>query len=252
MLVKSFFFHENPILLDFIAKKFVLLQNYPILLEFCGKIKLYYLGGLMHPILKFCKLPYVDKGSLFPFLREYTNPNDFISRLVKNGELIRLKNGFYLISELIESQPIPYEQIANQLYGPSYVSLEWALSYYGLIPEGVCAVTSVSFIRSKNFKTPVGEFSYQRLSLAKFSIGQLLGTNTLGNFLIASPEKALADLVYFKSKHMKAEDLLVDLLEGRRIDLEKLRNLNKSHLIEIKNAYKSQSVNTLVEVLGLL
>jgi len=206
----------------------------------------------MHPILKFCKLPYVDNGSLLPFLRGYSNPNDFLSRLVKNGELIRLKNGFYLITELIENQPIPYEQIANQLYGPSYISLEWALSYYGLIPEGVYAITSVSLIRSKNFKTRIGEFYYQQLSLPKFSIGQSLGTNAIGNFLIASPEKALADLVYFKSKNLKAEELLVDLVEGRRIDLEKLKNLDKSHLLEIKTAYKSQSVNALVEVLGLL
>ncbi len=206
----------------------------------------------MHPILKFCKLPYVDNGSLLPFLRGYSNPNDFLSRLVKNGELVRLKNGFYLIPELIEHQPIPYGQIANQLYGPSYVSLEWALSYYGLIPEGVYAITSVSLIRSKKFKTGIGEFYYQQLSLPKFSIGQSLGTNILGNFLIASPEKALADLVYFKSKHLKAEDLLADLEEGRRIDLDKLRTFNKSHLLEIKTAYKSQIVNTLVEVLGLL
>ncbi|MBM3207781.1 MAG: hypothetical protein FJZ57_04155 [Chlamydiae bacterium] len=166
--------------------------------------------------------------------------------------MIRLKNGFYLITELIENQPIPYEQIANQLYGPSYISLEWALSYYGLIPEGVYAITSVSLIRSKNFKTRIGEFYYQQLSLPKFSIGQSLGTNAIGNFLIASPEKALADLVYFKSKNLKAEELLVDLVEGRRIDLEKLKNLDKSHLLEIKTAYKSQSVNALVEVLGLL
>ena len=88
--------------------------------------------------------------------------------------------------------------------------------------------------------------------MPKFSVGQSLGSNILGNFLIASPEKALADLVYFKSKHLKAEDLLADLVEGRRIDLDKLRTLNKSHLLEIKTAYKSQIVNTLVEVLGLL
>lgn len=206
----------------------------------------------MNPILKFCKLPYVDNGLLLPFLNGYTNPNDFLSRLVKQGELIRLKNGFYLISELIENQPIPYEQIANQMYGPSYVSLEWALSFYGMIPEGVYSITSVSLIRSKNFKTPVGEFSYQQLSLPKFSIGQSLGKNMIGNFLIASPEKALADLVYFKCKHMKAEELLVDLVEARRIDLETLKNLNNSHLAEIKTSYKSQSVHTLVEVTGLL
>ncbi|MEI8329233.1 MAG: hypothetical protein WCG14_04470 [Chlamydiia bacterium] len=206
----------------------------------------------MHPILRFCKLPYIDSGSLLPFLKEYTNPNDFLSRLVKNGDLIRLKNGFYLIPELIENQLIPYEQIGNQLYGPSYISLEWALSYYGMIPEGVYGVTSVSFLRSKIFKTPVGEFSYEHLSLPKFSCGQSLGKNGLGNFLIATPEKALADLVYFKSKKMTPNDLMIDLVEGRRIDIDQLKKLNKGYLLEIKTAYKSQNINALVEVIGLL
>ncbi|NBO24527.1 MAG: hypothetical protein EBU93_04770 [Chlamydiae bacterium] len=206
----------------------------------------------MHPALRFYKLSYIDSQSLLPLLRDYTNPNDFLSRLVKSGQLIRLKNGFYLISELIENQPIPFEQIGNQLYGPSYISLEWALSYYGLIPEGVYKVTSVSFLRSKTFKTPVGEFDYKHLSISKFAIGQALGKNQTGNFLIATPEKALIDLVYFKCKKMNAEDLMIDLVEGRRIDIDRLKNLNKAHLLEIKNDYKSQIVNTLVEVIGLL
>ena len=109
----------------------------------------------MHPALRFCKLPYIDSEALLPLLRDYTNPNDFLSRLVKRGELIRLKNGFYLISELIENQPIPFEQIGNQLYGPSYISLEWALSYYELIPEGVYTVTNVSFLRQRAGKPAV-------------------------------------------------------------------------------------------------
>jgi len=206
----------------------------------------------MHPILGFCKLPYIDRSTLAPFLQRYTNPDDFLSRLVKKGDLIRLKNGFYLISDLIENQQIPYEQISNQLYGPSYVSLEWALSYYQMIPEGVFTVTSVSILRSKNFKTPICEFEYFHLSMPKYRCGQSIEKNSIGNFLIATPEKALADLVFFKSKNLNAKELMVDLVESRRIDIDKLRNLNKNHLLEIKNAYRSKSVNTLVEVIGLL
>ncbi|MCB1148794.1 MAG: hypothetical protein KDK48_01395, partial [Chlamydiia bacterium] len=98
----------------------------------------------MHPILKFSRTAYVEAQQLMPLLMDYKNPRDFISRLVKEGELIRLKNGFFVITDKIKESQAPYEQIANLLYGPSYLSLEWALAYYGMIPEGVYVVTSVS------------------------------------------------------------------------------------------------------------
>lgn len=59
----------------------------------------------MHSILRFAKTAYVESQNLKPFLGEYTNPDDFISRMVKRGELIRLKNGFFLIAEKIEEAP---------------------------------------------------------------------------------------------------------------------------------------------------
>ncbi len=163
-----------------------------------------------------------------------------------------MKNGFYLIADLLEGQSVPYEQIANQLYGPSYLSLEWALSYYGMIPEGVYAVTFVTCARTKNFKTILAEFQYQHLSMSRFSCGQTLVQNLIGNYLIAAPEKAIVDLVYFKCKNMSAEDLKTDLIESKRIDVDKLKKLNKEHLLDVKNIYKSKSVNTLIEVIGLL
>ena len=78
--------------------------------------------------------------------------------MVKNEELIRLKNGFYLIADKIRQGPntiIPYEQVANLLYGPSYVSLEWALSFYGMIPERVHTITSMTLGRNKEYHTPI-------------------------------------------------------------------------------------------------
>ena len=98
----------------------------------------------MHALLWFAKTAYVESHNLKALLSNYTNPDDFISRMVKAGELIRLKNGFFLIAEKIEESPVPYEQIANLLYGPSYISFEWALSFYKMIPEGVDVVTLFS------------------------------------------------------------------------------------------------------------
>jgi predicted transcriptional regulator of viral defense system len=206
----------------------------------------------MNSLLDFAKTAYIEAHNLKPFLRDYTNPDDFISRLVKSGKLIRLKNGFFLIAEKIKKNPIPYEQIANLLYGPSYISFEWALSFYGMIPEGVYVVTSVSTGRSKSFTTPVGTFDYTYLNHDRYSIGIDQSENQTGRFLIATPEKALVDLIHFKSKSLEGKDLIVDLIEARRIDLHDLKNLNKKLILEISEQYRSKTIRNLVNVLGML
>lgn len=206
----------------------------------------------MHPILKFSELAYLETQHLVPLLKDYKNPQDLIFRLVKKKELIRLKKGFFVIADKIKEMPPPYEQIANLLYGPSYVSFEWALSFYGMIPEGVYVITSVSVNRSKTFKTPLATFDYTYLSPSRYAVGIEQGKNSAGNFLIATPEKALADLVHFKSAKLDKKDLLKDLIEGRRIDAKELSKLNKKHLMDIADRYRSQAVTTLTSTLGLI
>ena len=206
----------------------------------------------MHPVLRNFQTAYVETQNLLPFLSDYTNPRDLISRMVKNGELIRLKNGFFVIAEKIKDSPAPFEQIGNLLYGPSYVSLEWALSHYGMIPEGVYVVTSVTTSQSKNYSTPIGTFDYTYLSQSRYAIGIDQQENSAGRYLIATPEKALADLIHFKSRNLKKSDLLIDLIEGRRIDEDVLKGLNKKHMQEIADRYRSRSVHELSSALGLL
>lgn len=206
----------------------------------------------MHPILTFAETAYIKAQNLLPLLSEYTNPHDFLARLVKKGELIRLKNGFFVIAEKIKKSPVPYEQIGNLLYGPSYLSFEWALAYYGMIPEGVYVVTSASAIKSKDFTTPLGTFQYTHLSHSRFAVGIDQKENFSGRFLIATPEKALADLIHFKSKGLEPKDMLIDLIEGRRIDEDVLKGLDKKHLLEIAEKYRSKTVKNLIHALGLL
>ena len=203
----------------------------------------------MHPILRFAKTAYIESQHLKPLLRNYTNPDDFISRMVKSKELIRLKNGFFLIAEKIKEKSVPYEQVANLLYGPSYVSFEWALSYYQMIPEGVYVVTSAAAVRSKIFKTSVGTFEYIGLSHHRYAMGIDQKENSEGRFLIATPEKALADSVHLKSKNLEGKGLLADLIEGRRIEQGCLKRLNKKHLFEIANNYRSRTVMNLAKVI---
>lgn len=206
----------------------------------------------MNPILRFAKTAYVESHNLKPLLRGYTNPDDFLSRLVKSGELIRLKNGFFLIAEKIEESSVPYEQIANLLYGPSYISFEWALSYYQMIPEGVYVVTSTSATKSKIFRTPIGTFDYTYLSHQRYAIGIDQKENASGRFLIATPEKALADLIHLKCQKLEGRDLLIELIESRRMDEEQLKKLNKEHLREIADSYRSRAVVNLMNAIGIL
>jgi hypothetical protein len=206
----------------------------------------------MHEILRFSETAYIETQNLLPLLCDYTNPHDLISRWCKRGDLVRLKNGFFVIAEKIKDKAVPYEQIANLLHGPSYISYEWALSYYGMIPEGVYVVTSTSAIKSTSYTTPLGTFHYSYLSHARYAIGIDQRENASGNFLIGTPEKALADLVHQKSRHLHPKDLIIDLIEARRIDEAALKNLDKRHLAEIAENYRSQTVRNLVNAIGLL
>jgi phage terminase large subunit-like protein len=211
----------------------------------------------MDNILRAIETPYIDAQTLLNLLADYRKPRERILRMVKNGELIRLKNGFYLIADKINhgtGSVIPYEQVANMLYGPSYVSLDWALSFYGMIPERVHTVTSMTLGREKDFQTPVGSFVYHPLSSNRYSIGitQKKAADFIVSFLMASPEKALADLVFKTCKELDREQLRVELLESKRIDREHFLQLDKSLLIDIAKSYRARSVSCLVDLLGTI
>ena len=199
------------------------------------------------------EMPYIDMQGLGVLLQEYKNPNDLIWRLVKSGDLIRLKNGFFVIAEKIRKSPVPFPQLANLLYGPSYLSFEWALSHYGMIPEGVYVMTSASVMKSKRFDTPLGAFAYQYLSHVRYSIGIDQKENFAGRFLIATPEKALADLIHCKSRGLEStQDMLIDLVEARRIDEDRLKQLDKKHMRELERTYRSRAVKQLTDALEML
>jgi predicted transcriptional regulator of viral defense system len=199
----------------------------------------------------------VDAQTLLNLLADYKKPREVILRMIENGELIRLKNGFYLIHEKItdsSAKIIPLEQIANLLYGPSYVSMEWALSFYGMIPERVHTVTSMTLGRSKEYSTPVGNFSYFTLSSERYSIGitQKQSTDFVGGFLIASPEKALVDTVFKTCKHLDKNQLKDELLESKRIERTCFHELNKSLLEDIAKAYRAKHVHYFLDLVGTL
>ena len=207
----------------------------------------------MREVLDTIETPYVDCQTLLAHLTDYRNPRDRIARMVKKGELLRLKNGFFLIASRFRrgEAEYPYEQIANLLYGPSYISLEWALSFYQFIPERVSVVTSVTIGNSKEFTTPIGTFSYRHISKSRYSDGidHKEIERQIGGFLIATPEKALADWIFFTCDDMSEEELLQDLLEAKRIEKESLQSLNKQEMEKIAKQYKSEIVRKLYSVI---
>lgn len=211
----------------------------------------------MKNILKSIETPYIDAQTLLTLLGNFKKPREAILRMIKNDELIRLKNGMYLISEKTKhgnSTVIPFEQIANILYGPSYVSMEWALSFYGMIPERVHTITSMTLGRNKEYHTPIGDFSYLALPAKCYAIGvtQKESPDFIGGYLIASPEKALADLVYKTCKTLDKDQLKEELIESKRIDPLCFRNLDKQLLNEIAKCYHAKPINHLRDLIGIL
>ena len=140
----------------------------------------------------------------------------------------KLKNGLYVISE--RAKNLKMETIAFNLYQPSYISLEWALFKYGLIPEIVFNPTSVTAKTTRTFKNNFGLFSYRHLKKELFFGYRKISEN--GQiYLIAEPEKALLDYLYLNSPKIKTpediEELRFNEIEIEKLDKTKLRKYAK-------------------------
>jgi predicted transcriptional regulator of viral defense system len=134
-----------------------------------------------------------DYPTLMSALSDYASPRDRVTSLLRSGTIVRVKKGIYVFGDAYRREPYCRELLANLIYGPSMVSLEYALGYYGLIPERVEVMTSVTTGRAKRFETPIGLFTYRptpTLSVggARLEIGS-------SRFLMALPERALADRI---------------------------------------------------------
>ena len=112
-----------------------------------------------------------DYQQLTGCLAHLSKPRDKIAKLLAKGDIVRIRKGLYAFGPLYRREPLSREVLANLIYGPSYISLEYALGYHGLIPERVSAVTSVALGRSRTFETPLGTFTYQSLALSCYAVG---------------------------------------------------------------------------------
>jgi hypothetical protein len=196
-----------------------------------------------------------DYQILLDSLREYAHPRKKITSLLRKGEIIRVKKGLYLFGEQHRRAPYCRELLANLIYGPSCVSLEYALHYHGLIPERVETVTSVTCGRSRSFDTPVGHFSYRAIPMTAYRIGiDRIELADERAFLMAIPEKALADRVVAErgSGLRTQKELAVFLLDSLRIDEYALKGLDPEAILTIAAAYRSRRLKLLGQVVARL
>jgi len=159
-----------------------------------------------------------------------------VSEWLKKSWLIELRRGIYLINDEDMLSGIERFSIANLLYEPSYVSLESALSFYGMIPERVSQVTSVSTRKTARFSNLLGAFTYSniRKNLLWGYTKQKLGKVDV---LLASPEKAILDLVYLRKGEVKSAD---ELIESFRLD--NLKSLNPNLIREAGRRFRNAKV----------
>lgn len=193
-------------------------------------------------------IPELDYQVVMDALKGYAYPRKAHSDLLARGKLQRLKKGLY-IQAGPGIPPFSREILGNMIYGPSYISREYALSYHGLIPEHVVEITSVTSRKTKIFTTPVGSFSYIHVPTHYYSFG--FGLKEIGGeraFLIADPEKAIADRVLMEKGRFSIRSMKTFLFDNLRIDPDEFRNLDKSCFSQVVHLIKRQSLDVLCRV----
>ena len=193
---------------------------------------------------------------LLGLLKGYSRPYDKIMEMVNQGIIFQLRKGLYITTSLVSAKtPEPF-LIANHLYGPSYISLESAMFHWGLIPERVFEISSVTTKKSKKFMIQNVVFSFTHLPIAYYPLGiQSLSLTEDQTVLMASPEKSLCDKVVTTSGVNLRSRLqaMAFLVEDLRIEKDQLRELN---LKEMRNwlpvCPKKKSILMLIDAIAEL
>ena len=175
-------------------------------------------------------------------MQKYSNKNTKICREVKNGNLIKIINGLYETNANVNGY-----LLAGSIYGPSYLSFEFALSYYGLIPEKVTAFTSATCNKKKKkmYNNAFGTFLYRDVPKNVYPLGINLVSEGEYKFQIASPEKALCDKLYTLNPIKNMQELEIVLFDDLRIDYDEFIKLNIVDIEILDNSYHCTNVNLL-------
>lgn len=178
-------------------------------------------------------------GNLFP-AGTSGSQKALVHRAVSHGEVLRLKPGLYCLAPPWRRQaPHPFV-VASVLVSPSHVSLETALWHHGLIPEGVREIASVTPLRSRSFDTALGSFTFQTVPTRDPRVGVRAVEIDRGAWaFVATPVRAIADLVYLRPSVDYEADGLGFLTGSLRIDLGELAPIDAEELREIAGSVRS-------------
>jgi hypothetical protein len=173
-----------------------------------------------------------------------------VHRAIEKDEVLRLKPGLYCLSPAYrKSEPHPFI-IAAALHSPSHVSLESALSYHDLIPEAVFQVSSVTIQRSRSFKTPLGTFVFFRIPSENPKAGvESVKVDANAWAFVASPFRAIADLIYLRKEVNWEKDGLRFLTDSLRIEEDDLRQLDLEGFDEVCESFRNRRTRAYMEYL---
>lgn len=175
---------------------------------------------------------------------DYSNPLDKIKRDTDRGILIRLNRGLYETN--INVNPC---FLASSILSPSYLSFDWTLSFYGLIPENVTAVTSASLgmRKSKTFINKIGRYEYYDVNPKVFSEGLTYLESGDYTVKIAEKEKALCDSLSKWRVVNNIEELKELLFIDKRIDEDEFSSCDFKLMVRLAALYKKTNLDLLIK-----
>ncbi|NCB42609.1 MAG: hypothetical protein EOM59_08320 [Clostridia bacterium] len=172
----------------------------------------------------------------------YASPIHKLLRMVQKGEYIKISKGLYETD-----RSTPGYLLAGSIYGPSYLSFEFVLSYYGMIPEAVYTFTSATFEKKKKktFINPFGTYTYRDVPSSVYTMGLEIVQEGSYSYIIASREKAICDQLYKMQPVANNEELQNLLFVDLRIDEQELKKITLENLEILAEGYPSRNVKRL-------
>ncbi len=179
--------------------------------------------------------------------RNYVNPKAKIRRLVDKGELYPITRGLYETDG-----NAPGHCLAGAILGPSYLSFDYALSFYGLIPEAVYTFTSATFDKkkTKDYENHFGRFSYRDVPQDAYPFGIIVRDENGYIYQMASPEKALCDKLCTMPPVTSQREIARMLFDDLRLDSAEFEKLNAADILQIGDKYHSNNLKYLMKYLG--
>lgn len=205
----------------------------------------------MNELAVFRNIP-VNTAAIASLYPDVKSANRKVAGLEKAGRIIRLKRGLYVISPQENGVLLSLYLIGNMLYGPSYVSMLTALREYGLIPERVEVVQSMTTHLTVSFENKAGRFEYQHCAKDYYSIGITQRKEEGVTYLIATPEKALCDYIISTPRLPLRflKDTYVFLEEDLRLDMDAFMEMDVNIFKQCAAVgKKQQAINNLIKIL---